>query len=109
LRRLLTISGLSTVRLQQFEREALAKACPYFPDSYLDFLAGLVLKPEEQVALTFHPTEQNDWGTIQCAITGLWRECILYEVPIMSISEHCEHLSASSILNSSTPLASLWH
>ncbi|GFZ45330.1 NAPRTase [Saitozyma sp. JCM 24511] len=79
------VMRLSTVRLQQFEREGLAKACPYFPDSYLDFLSGLVLNPEEQVEMTFHPTEQNDWGTIQCAITGLWRECILYEVPIMSI------------------------
>lgn len=93
----MTISGLSTVRLQSYEREALAKACSYFPESYLEFLSGLVLNPEEQVELTFHPTEQNDWGTIQCAITGLWRECILYEVPVMSISEHCELFSASTI------------
>ncbi len=35
--------------------------------------------------MTFVPKER-DMGGIECTIQGLWRDCILYEVPIMSIS-----------------------
>jgi hypothetical protein len=37
--------------------------------------------------LTFVPKEGEDMGEIACVIHGLWRDCILYEVPIMSISK----------------------
>jgi nicotinate phosphoribosyltransferase len=79
--------GLSKLSLTPTERKALSSTCPYFPESYLDFLESMRLHPQEQVALTFVPkTEDGEWGEIDCAIQGLWRECILYEVPIMSIS-----------------------
>lgn len=78
--------GLSTCRLANDERTALAKACPYFPDTYLDFLASIRLDPKKQVEMTFHPTSDGkDMGEIQCVIRGLWKEVILYEVPVMSI------------------------
>lgn len=49
--------------------------------------------------MTFHPTsERADMGEIQCVIKGLWKEVILYEVPIMSI---CELLPASTFRASS--------
>ena len=35
--------------------------------------------------MTFVPREGDDMGEVECLIEGLWRECILYEVPIMSI------------------------
>lgn len=79
------IAGLETLRLTDDERQALSKACPYFPESYLDFLASIQLKPRQQVGVTFEPQEGEDMGLISCRIEGLWRECILYEVPIMSI------------------------
>jgi nicotinate phosphoribosyltransferase len=81
----LTTSGLSTLRLHPEEREALAQACPYFPEFYLDYLSSLILRPQEQVNLIFHPKDSSDMGEIECVIRGLWKECILYEVPIMSI------------------------
>ena len=81
-------AGLSTLSLTASERTALQKACPYFPESYLDWLADVRLNPKEEVQLEFLP--RNDGGSqgeISCIITGFWRTCILYEVPIMSISE----------------------
>jgi nicotinate phosphoribosyltransferase len=75
---------LGTLRLSAEERRRLAAACPYFPESYLDFLAGITLHPQEQVKLEFLAAEDGT-GEISCHIEGLWRECILYEVPIMAI------------------------
>ena len=38
--------------------------------------------------MTFVPkSEDKTMGEIECLIEGLWRDCILYEVPIMSIRE----------------------
>jgi nicotinate phosphoribosyltransferase len=83
------ISGLGELKLTNEEREALAKACPYFPESYLDYLAQLTLHPKEQVRMQFVPKGQDEklgeMGEIECLIEGVWTECILYEVPIMSI------------------------
>jgi nicotinate phosphoribosyltransferase len=77
---------LSRLSLTSAERSALSKACPYFPDTYLDFLSSLRLHPETQVKLDFVTKEGNvEWGEMSCRIEGYWRECILYEVPIMSI------------------------
>lgn len=82
----LTLPGLSTLALTDEERTSLTKACPYFSSTYLDYLASLRLRPKEQVELTFHPVSGSDgMGEIQCVIKGLWKEVILYEVPIMSI------------------------
>lgn len=82
------MSGLSELSLTSTERAALEKACPYFPSSYLDYLASMRLDPVNQVKLTFVPkSEDGQMGEVQCVIEGLWRDCILYEVPIMSISE----------------------
>jgi len=51
-------------------------------------LASITLHPREQVELSFIEVEGADgMGEIACRIEGLWRECILYEIPIMAISE----------------------
>jgi nicotinate phosphoribosyltransferase len=84
---------LSEIRLTPAERIALSKACPYFSATYLDFLESMTLHPQEQVSLTFVPKDSDaEWGEIDCRIEGLWRECILYEVPIMSIREYCVYI-----------------
>lgn len=85
------------MKLTEDEREALGKACPYFPDRYLDYLASIRLNPREQVQLEFVPKEGQDMGEIQCNIQGVWRDTILYEVPIMSI---CKPLDLSPIMES---------
>lgn len=77
---------LGDLRLTKEERSGLEQLCPYFPSEYLDYLAGLVLKPQEQVKLDFIPKDE-DLGEITCVIEGLWKEVILYEVPILSISK----------------------
>lgn len=77
---------LETLHLTQEERRRLAKACPYFPESYLDFLQQLRLNPREQVRLTFVEKE-GGMGEIECEIKGPWRDCIMYEIPIMATSE----------------------
>ena len=83
--------GLGELKLTPDERDTLAKACPYFPDSYLDFLAQLRLHPKEQVRMEFVPKGRDEklgeMGEIECWIEGVWTECIMYEVPIMSICE----------------------
>ena len=78
-------AGLGQLRLTASERSALTEACPYFPPSYLDYLSSIALDPENQVKMTFEPKEGDDMGLVECLIEGVWRECILYEVPIMSI------------------------
>ena len=67
----------------------MSKACPYFPARYLDFLSGVSLHPKQQVKMAFNPKSTDEklgeMGEIECWIEGVWTECILYEVPIMSI------------------------
>ncbi|KAK4686257.1 nicotinate phosphoribosyltransferase, partial [Tremellales sp. Uapishka_1] len=82
------VNRMSSLRLTSEERVALAKACPYFPQSYLDYLSEISLDPQSQVALKFlsKSTEgEIELGEIECVIEGVWRDCILYEVPVMSI------------------------
>lgn len=115
--------ALSTLRLRPAEREYLENNCPYFDAEYLDFLEKLQLDPANQVQVTFvpqssienlapvakrqkldrseqsGPDEKNEAddpdekGLIEMKIQGPWRECILYEVPLMSIrkstNRHC--------------------
>lgn len=39
--------------------------------------------------MRFVPKSQDGaMGEIECQIEGAWKECILYEVPIMSISAY---------------------
>jgi nicotinate phosphoribosyltransferase len=73
------------LKLQPEERKRLKEACPYFSDSYLDYLQAMTLHPEEQVKLEFVPKGDDGMGEITCSIEGVWRETILYEVPILAI------------------------
>jgi nicotinic acid phosphoribosyltransferase len=92
---------LANLTLSEEEKTALAKACPYFPPKYLDYLGSMRLDPVNQVSLTFVPRtgaaedgemgEMGEMGEIECVIKGLWRDCILYEVPVMSISTSLSH------------------
>ena len=83
---------LKTLSLTGEERQYLTQTCPYFQQSYLDYLENLTLHPDEQVQLEFFVKEKreddsDDLGLIELGVKGLWRECILYEVPLMAIRE----------------------
>jgi nicotinate phosphoribosyltransferase len=81
-------SEMARLALTSDERIALQKACPYFPSSYFNYLSSMRLDPVQQVKLTFRPKSSGSlWGEIECVITGPWRDCIMYEVPILSICE----------------------
>jgi nicotinate phosphoribosyltransferase len=73
------------LKLRPEERTQLKEACPFFSDEYLDYLQGIRLHPEQQVQLEFVPKGDDGMGEITCSIQGVWRETILYEVPILAI------------------------
>lgn len=77
------------------ELEYLTVNLPYLTPSYLDFLNDLQLDPFNQVEMEFIPKERQqrgssndgdiEFGEIAITVKGPWRECILYEVPLMYI------------------------
>lgn len=78
-------ADLETLRLQPEERAFLERRCPYFPESYLDYLSNFRLRPDDQVKVEFVPNGEKDadgteWGGFDLEIHGLWTETILYEV-----------------------------
>ncbi|GAA6062078.1 hypothetical protein JCM10212_006501 [Sporobolomyces blumeae] len=83
------VDHLANVTLTESERAWLEKRCPFFPPSYLDYLASFRFRPREQLDIEFVPEGQNDQdeevGNFNIEVTGKWAETILYEVPIMSI------------------------
>ncbi|OWZ47494.1 nicotinate phosphoribosyltransferase [Cryptococcus neoformans] len=83
------VNDLSKLKLAPEERKELSKACPYFSESYLDYLSNMQLDPVKQVKLTFISQGSNEkgeeMGEIGCVIEGPWKDTILYEVPIMAI------------------------
>lgn len=51
------------------------------PDSYIKFLRRLKLDSDNEVTLSFD-VEKND---LEVEIHGLWRNTILYEIPLLSL------------------------
>ncbi|CCV00597.1 unnamed protein product [Malassezia sympodialis ATCC 42132] len=77
-------TDLGTLRFTPEEIDWLRQACPYFREPYLSFLRQFQLRPAEQVRLTLTPVQAKQ-GSLHIEISGLWRDVILYEVPIMAI------------------------
>jgi nicotinic acid phosphoribosyltransferase len=77
---------LEDVALTIEERTWLHDKCPFFSESYLDFLSSFRFRPTEQVSITFVPKSdaEPDLGHIEIDIHGLWKDTILYEVPLMA-------------------------
>lgn len=74
--------------LKEEEVTWLKKRCPYFKDSYIEFLRSFRFRPNEQVLISFEPistsSASEERGQISIEVKGLWVETILYEVPLMA-------------------------
>lgn len=84
------VANLGNIRVTDEEITWLEKSCPYLNKNYLDFLRQFYLKPTEQVKLTFTPAqggEENDAqpGEVGLSISGLWKDTILYEIPLLAL------------------------
>jgi len=81
------ISQLSTLSLTSSERGWLESTCPYLRKDYLNFLEAFRYDPENQVQCQFIPDQGEDaqLGDLSLEVKGLWKDVILYEVPLMAI------------------------
>ncbi|KAJ5180858.1 nicotinate phosphoribosyltransferase [Penicillium capsulatum] len=81
---------LANVRVTAEERAFLKKRCPYLNDAYLLFLETFQLRPAEQIDIKFTPTQDtgsdDDEGTVEYIIKGLWVDTILYEIPLLALT-----------------------
>ena len=73
------IARLAQLALSDAEAQWLRQQCPFLPASYVDFLRTFRFRPAEQVRL-----DTDAEGRLSVQVTGLWREVILYEVPLMA-------------------------
>ncbi|THH27001.1 hypothetical protein EUX98_g7181 [Antrodiella citrinella] len=82
------LTHFDELALRADEREWLAKACPYFSATYLDYLQSYRFKPA-QIKVTFHPKRPSapgprELGKLEIEARGPWLETILWEVPVMA-------------------------
>lgn len=77
-----------TVSSEEFEY--LKNTCSYFSEQYLHFLKGFRFRPAEQIQMTFNPEkdsgQQDDHGSVDMHIKGLWVDTILYEIPLLALT-----------------------
>ncbi|KAK4508080.1 hypothetical protein PRZ48_001817 [Zasmidium cellare] len=85
------IAKLENITVTDEEISWLKKNCDYLNDSYLEYLRGFRLRPQEQVKLKFTPTGSGEVtdstpGDIDLSIHGIWTETILYEIPLLALT-----------------------
>lgn len=83
--------GLENITITPDEIAFLQKSCPYFNDAYLSYLRNFRLKPSQQLHIKFTPddnTNDDDTavGVLEYAVSGLWVETILYEIPLLALT-----------------------
>lgn len=77
-------SGFRDLRLTTEEKNWLANTCPYFSEGYLEYLSKFQFDPA-QISIKFMPlSDDGEEGRIEIEASGLWRESILWEVPVMA-------------------------
>lgn len=79
------VAKLANIRLSPKELAFLKEKCSFLHSEYLDFLQQLVLRPNEQVQLSFQRVD-GEYGDLHIATTGLWVETILYEIPLLALT-----------------------
>lgn len=76
--------GFGDLRLTTEEKNWLADTCPYFSKDYLEYLSEFQFDPT-QLSIKFIPISSNgEEGRVEIEASGLWREAILWEVPVMA-------------------------
>jgi nicotinate phosphoribosyltransferase len=85
------IDHLGTISVSEAEIEWLRKTCPYLTPDYLEYLASFSLRPKEQVSVSFvpltsDPVVETSLGDLYLNIHGLWKETILYEIPLLALT-----------------------
>ena len=87
------VAQMADLRLNREERVWLEKACPYFTQAYLDYLASFCFDPDQ--------VEISQQGTrLSVRVDGIWSRTILWEVPLMAIiSETFFEVTAPEILS----------
>lgn len=78
------LSGFQDLRLTTEEKNWLANTCPYFSQGYLEYLSDFQFNPM-QISIRFIPVSADgEEGRVEIEASGLWREAILWEVPVMA-------------------------
>ncbi|KAI4101731.1 MAG: hypothetical protein L6R37_004812 [Teloschistes peruensis] len=84
------IDKLANIALTSEEFDYLKNTCPYFNETYLQFLRSFRLQPSQQVRASFTPLtdtgSQDDVGDIYLDIGGRWLDTILYEIPLLALT-----------------------
>jgi hypothetical protein len=77
-----SLSGFRDLRLTLEEKNWLANTCPYFSNDYLEYLSEFQFNPA-QISIRFVPvSDDGEEGRVEIEAGGLWREAILWEVPL---------------------------
>ena len=77
-----SLSGFRDLHLTIEEKNWLANTCPYFSNDYLDYLSEFQFNPA-QISIRFIPvSDDGEEGRVEIEASGLWREAILWEVPL---------------------------
>ncbi|PNS14259.1 hypothetical protein CAC42_6772 [Sphaceloma murrayae] len=80
------IDKLSSISASADEITFLSETCKYLTPEYLTFLRKFRFRPDAQVNLDFHPSQEgSDDGQISLFVTGKWVETILYEIPLLAL------------------------
>lgn len=81
------ISHLGTLKFKEDEIEYLRNVIPYIPEDFLAYLSSgqPSICPEKQIELSLEPAEEAGRYSIHMEIRGLWRDTILYEIPLLSL------------------------
>ncbi|SCU82796.1 LADA_0C08020g1_1 [Lachancea dasiensis] len=81
------INLLGNLKFTTEEIDYLKEAIPYLPDEYLTFLASgqLSIIPCEQIEVSTEPADQKGGLHINLKVHGLWKDTILYEIPLLSL------------------------
>ncbi|EME48375.1 hypothetical protein DOTSEDRAFT_48875 [Dothistroma septosporum NZE10] len=85
------IRKLENIKITDEEIAWLKKTCPYLTDEYLQYLKTFRLDPSKHVRLAFTPTETGNVsddhaGDIDLSVHGIWKETILYEIPLLALT-----------------------
>lgn len=79
------VARLANITLAPKELEFLRTQCKFLHEEYLEYLQKFRLRPDEQIELSFHPTDDT-YGDLYVSTKGLWLETILYEIPLLALT-----------------------